>query len=218
VAGFNFRADWRSQLLWPALVLVLGAALAGAGDEITEARRRNQALKHELELARSPALYCIFDLDGRRIQLKSRGMVLENWKVERVHRWGDALPLGAAVLEKKSTLFPPKRTKIKPGAEEEGDTFELDALELKDMPSSFVFYLNGGIRVYVRPKPAKFISRLGGIGRLMAWYIWVPLKNLGHELRRKPFAAVDIALPGKGDAQALYWALADGTKALFLHR
>ena len=216
MADFKSKLGWRSDLLLSALLLIFGGVLAGAGEENPEAWRRNQSLKQELELARSPALYCIFDLAGRKIQLKSRGMVLEDWKIERIYRWGDALPLGAVVLEKKSTLFPPKRSKIKPGADEERDTFELDALELKDMPSSFVLYLNEGIRVYVRPKPVKFVSRIGGIGRFLAWNLWVPLKNLGNELRRKPFAAIDVALPGKEDAQTLYWALADGTKGLIL--
>jgi hypothetical protein len=202
--------------LLPALVLVLGAALVGTGEENREAWGRNQALKQEVELAKSPALYYIFDLAGRQIRLKSRGMLLEEWKIERIHRWGDAPPLGAVILEKKSTLFPPKRTKIKPGTDEEGDTFELDALELKDMPSSFVLYLNGGIRVYIRPKPVNLVSRIGGIGRFLAWNLWVPLKNLGSELRRKPFAAIDVALSGKEEAQALYWALADGTRGLIL--
>ena len=200
----------------PALVLVLGAVLAGAGEEKPEAWGRNQALKQEVELAKSPALYYIFDLAGRQIQLKSRGMVLEEWKIERIHRWGDAPPLGAVTLDKKSTLFPPKRAKIKPGTDEEGGPFELDALELKDMPSSFVLYLSGGIRVYIRPKPANLVSRIGGIGRFLAWNLWVPLKNFGHELRKKPFAAIDVALSGKEDAQALYWALADGTRGLIL--
>jgi hypothetical protein len=141
-------------------------------------------------------------------------MVLEEWEIEGLHRWGDAPPTGAVTLEKKTTLFPPKRTKIKPGTDEEGDTFELDALELKDMPSSFVLYLNGGIRIYIRPKPANLVSRIGGIGRFAAWFLWVPLKNLGNELRGRPFSAIDLALPGREDAQLLYWALADGTKGL----
>jgi len=216
LANFKSKPTRQDKVFLPALVLILGTVLAGAGEEKPEAWRSNQAVKQELDLAKSPALYYIFDLAGRQIQLKSRGMVLEEWQIERIHRWGDAPPLGAVTLDKKSTLFPPKRAEINPGTDEEGGSFELDALELKDMPSSFVLYLSGGIRVYIRSKPANLVSKIGGIGRFLAWNLWVPLKNLGNELRRKPFAAIDVVLPGKEDAQALYWALADGTRGLIL--
>jgi hypothetical protein len=210
------KATRQCSLLLSAIFLLVRAVLAGAGEDASRARERNRALKQELELAKSPALYCIIDLPGRQIQLKSRGMVLQEWKIERFHRWGDAPPMSAVSLGKKSTLFPPKRTKIKPGAEEEGDSFELDALELKDMPASFVLYFDGGVRISIRPKPVKFISRIGGIGRFFSWYLWVPLRNLGNELRGRPFSAFDLALPNKEETKALYWAMADGTRGLIL--
>ena len=216
MAELKSKAGRQTGLLVFALVQVFRAVLTGAGEDTPQSWERNQALKKELELAKSPALYYIFDLAGRQIQIKSRGMVLKEWNIERLHRWGDTPPPGAVTLEKKSTLFPPKRTKIKPGTDEEGDAFELDALELRDMPSSFVLYLKGGIRIYIRPKPVSLLSKIGGIGRFAAWYLWVPLKNLGNELRGKPFSAIDLALPGKEETQTLYWALADGTRGLIL--
>jgi hypothetical protein len=180
--------------------------------------RLNQLLKEELSLAKTPALYFIFDLEGKSIMLKSRAMVLQEWKVESVHFWGVEPSLKDLTVVKKSALFAPKRKKIMPGAaEQQGEKFELEALELKDMPSTYVLYLSEGIYLYIRPNPQKFISRLGNIGHLFNWYLWVPLRNLGFELGKKPFTAIDVKLANKEDAQALYWALAEGTKGVVFY-
>jgi hypothetical protein len=206
IRGWGFRALLVFCLLYSSFP-------AWAGDQT--ASLQNRLAKEELLLAKSPALYFIVYLKSKAIALKSRGMILQEWKVQSLHAWGDAPPLGALTLAKKSTLFPPKRTKIKPAAnEEDAATFELDALELKDMPARFTLFLSGGIRILVRPKARGFFPRLGNFGHLIAWNLWVPLKNLSFRLRKKPFAAIDIKLEKKADGQALYWALPDGVKGL----
>lgn len=177
-------------------------------------QKQNQLLKEELALAKTLALYFIIDVERKNISLKSRGVLLEEWKIENCRFWGDYPLLKTLTLIKKSTLFPPKRSKIKPGAAEEGNSFELEALELRDMPSTYVLYLSEGVCIYIRSKATKFISRVGNVRHLFNWYLWVPLRNLRHELRKKPFTAIDIKLGDKEKAQALYWALADGTKGL----
>jgi hypothetical protein len=52
------------------------------------------------------------------------------------------------------------------------------------------------------------------LGHLSVWNLWLPLKNLSFELKKKPFAAIDIRLEKKEDGQAIYWALPDGVKGL----
>jgi hypothetical protein len=203
----------RTKIILSLFILFFVYA-SGFAEEKPSPLRLNQLLKEELSLAKTPALYFIFDLEGKTIVLKSRGMVLQEWKIESVRSWGDQPLLKTMTLVKKSTLFPPKRQKIKPGAAEEGDTFELDALELKDMPSTYVLYMSEGTYLYIRSKPEKFISRVGDIGHLFNWYVWVPLRNLGFELQKKPFTAVDVKLGNKEEAQALYWSLADGIKGI----
>jgi hypothetical protein len=186
---------------------------AWGGDQV--ASHENRLAKEELLLAKTPSLYFIFYLKSRVIALKSRGLILQEWKVQSIHAWGDTPPLSALTLDKKSTLFPPKRTKIKPASsEEEAATFELDALELKDMPSRFTLFLSGGIRVSVRPKARGFFSQLGNFGHLIAWNVWVPLRNLSFRMGKKPFGAIVIKLEKKEDAQAVYWAFPDGIKGL----
>jgi hypothetical protein len=204
--GGNFRRLAAFCLLW--------APLPALGGDQT-AYLENRLAKEELLLAKTPSLYFIVYFKSKVIALKSRGITLQEWKVQSIQAWGDGAPLGALTLEKKSTLFPPKRTKIKPAAnEEEAATFELDALELKDMPSRFTLFLSGGIRVFVRPKARGFFPRLGNFGHLLAWNLWVPLKNLSFQLRKRPFAAIDIKLEKKEDSQAVYWAFPDGIKGL----
>jgi hypothetical protein len=195
-------------------VVLLSSLPAGGGDQT--ASLENWLAKEELLLAKTPSLYFIVFLKSKVIALKSRGLTLQEWKVRSIHAWGNPPPLSALTLEKKSTLFPPKRTKIKPAAnEEEAATFELDALELKDMPSRFTLFLSGGMRVYVRPGAKVFFPRLGNFGHLIAWNVWVPLKNLFLQIRKKPFGAIDVELEKKGDAQSVYWAFPDGIKGLF---
>jgi hypothetical protein len=192
--------------------LFLTAALRG--EEPSAPLLRNRLLKEELALAREPALYFIISLKARTLALKSRGLILQEWRIESVHRWGDAPPLQSLVLEKKSTLYPPKRREINPAAESAASTFELEALELKDMPSKFVLYLDRGVAVYFRPKPRNFLSHLGNVGHLVFWNLWLPLKNLSSKLKKKPLVAIDLGLAGKEDVQAMYWALPDGVKGL----
>ena len=197
-----------------AVVCVLSSSVPAWGADQT-ASFENRLAKEELVLAKTPSLYFIVYLKSKMIALRSRGMTLHKWEVESIRVWGDAPPLSALTLEKKSTLFPPKRAKIKPAAkEEEAATFELETLELKDMPSRFTLFLSGGIRAFVRPNAGGFFPRLGNLGHLIVWNLWLPLKNLSFELKKKPFAAIDIRLEKKEDGQAIYWALPDGVKGL----
>ena len=203
-----------SGWVFPVLAAILAfvsAVPARGGDR--EPYLENRLAKEELALAKTPALYFVVRLNSKKISLKSRGMDLAEWSIESLHAWGEPPPLGVLTLEKKSKL--PERTKIQPASsDEEAATFELDALELKDMPSKFTLFLSGGIRVYVRPKAKGFFPRLGSFGHFLAWNFWVPLKNLALKLRNKPFTAIVIRLPSAEDGQAVFWAFPDGIKGL----
>lgn len=171
--------------------------------------------QEELQLAKTPSLYFIISLKSRTIALKSRGITLREWGIDGLHAWGDPPSPEPVTLRKKSTLFPPRRNKIKPAANEDAEsTFELDALELKDMPSRFTLFLSGDLRIYVRAKAGGFLPRLGNVGHFFAWHVWAPLTNLVFELRKRPFAALEIVLPRKEDSQTLYWAFPEELKGL----
>lgn len=196
------------------LFCLLWASLPAVGGDRT-AYLENRLAEEELLLAKTPSLYFIVYAKSKKIALKSRGMTLQEWTVKSLHDWGKGAPLSALTLENKSTLFPPKRKKIVPAAkEEDAAAFELDALELKDMPSRFTLFLNGGIRVHFRSTARGFFPRLGNFGHFLAWNFWIPLQNLSCRLKKRPFAALDIRLGKKEESQAIYWAFADGIKGL----
>jgi hypothetical protein len=198
----------------------------------------DRLLREELALAKSPSLYFILYLKSRTMSLRAGGLTLKDWKVARVHAWGAAPLLEALTVEKKSTLHPPKRIEIIPTAddqtaatqpdqkkaepektakkedEQKNASFELDALELKDMPPVFTIFLSDGTRVSIRPKAHKLFPRIASFGHSLSWYLWVPLKNLWYHLKKKPFTAIDITLETKEDVQSIYWSLADGAKGL----
>lgn len=196
------------------LLIMLSFRIPVYGEKSLSPGIKNQLLKEELALARTSSSYFIINLRSREVQLKAGGLTLREWKIEGLRRWGDPVPLQAITLEKKSALFAPKRKKIKPGADQGGETFELEALELKDMPSSFSLDMDRGLHVYIRPRPDNFLSGAWEIGRFLRWYTWVPLKNLWFEVRKKPLTALDIRVSTKGEAKSLYWALIEGFKGL----
>jgi hypothetical protein len=194
---------------------------------------QDRFLREDLALAKSSSLYFVIQLKSGTMSLRAGGVTLKEWKVVGVRLWGGPHPLEPLTIEKKSTLFPPKRTEIKPATEEEEEqaqaqaakagqktedekpkTPELEALELKDMPASFMLLMSDSTRVYFRPKAHKFLSRVASFGHSLSWYLWVPLKNLWLRLNKKPFSAIDIKLESPEDCQSIYWSLAEGAKGL----
>lgn len=184
------------------------------GEKAQSEVARNKLLREELSLARAPASYLIFDLSQKSIQLKARGMTLREWKVEKIRTWGNPAPLKAITLKKKSALFAPKRKKIKPGEAQSGDTFELNVLELKDMPSTFVLSMTGGLVIYARSGAGNLFTRVSSFGRSLKWYFWLPIKNLWLKLRKKPLACLDLRLSSPQEAKALYWAIGEGFRGI----
>ena len=175
---------------------------------------KNKLLKEELTLARTPASYLILDLPQKSIRLKASGMTLREWKVEKIRTWGNPASLQVITLQKKSALFAPKRKKIKPGNAQSGDTFELNILELKDMPSVYVLSMTSGLAIYVRSGSGNFFTKMASLGRSLKWYFWLPLKNLWLKLRKKPLACLDIRLSSPQEAKALYWAIGEGFRGI----
>ncbi len=196
------------------LLALLSISSLVPGKEIISPGIKNILLKEELTLARASSCYFIIDLQARMIRLKARGKTLREWKIDGLRRWGDAVPLQAVTLMKKSALFAPERKKIKPGSNRQGETFELEVLELKDMPSSFSLFMNRGLHVYIRPKPDNFFSRALEVSRFLRWYTWIPLKNLWSEVKKKPLSALDIEVSSRKEAKSIYWALLEGFKGL----
>lgn len=175
-----------------------------------------QFLEAELSLATSSDLYFIVDIKEKRIGLKAKGIFLRTWKMEKIRLWGDPVLSNPIPLVKKSALFPPKREEMKPNETTAEDTFKLEALELKDMPSSYRLSLERNISVYIRPKSKAWTSFFGKIGFTMRWHLFPPLRTLWSKVKKKSFTAFDITLENKEESKSFYWAVGENSPFIIL--
>jgi hypothetical protein len=183
----------------------------------------NQVLGQELGLAKVPSFYFILNLAEKKLAIKSRGIILREWQLKRVRYWGKPVPSKPLAMIKKTAPFIPQRKSIKPGAakiqdktKEKQDKFELEVLELEDMPYAYSFYLEGNISVSIRPKAVGFPSFLGGVAHSFKWYFFNPIKTLWLALRKQSYATIDLSLESRKEAQALYWSLLEGLKGIII--
>ena len=205
------------------LTVIFAAAIVLAAQ--AGLREENKFLESELKLAKKPGIYVVFNLEESRVLIKAKGMTLKDIAVGDARLWGaSGLPVSPLKLIKKSTLLTPKRTEIKPKKEEESEeeeepgsdssgTFELDALELKDMPSSYRLVLEGGVRILIRPKAEGFFGKVVDIFRTILWYVTKPVESAWNAMMRRPFAAIEIEI-AKQDARHLYWSFPEGSEAI----
>ena len=199
------------------LVLLLGAttaALFGQGPDKASLVHAQKGLTAESELAKEPKFYFVLDVRQRSLELKVKGMALRSWKLKSMRFWGRPAFSKTVQLVRKSTLNPPQRNVIKPGeaAETAKDPakFELEALELKDMPKSFSLEFNNGLRVSVTAGS----KGLKAVAEEVAWYGVLPVRNLVQTMNGKPLTEIELAFANDKDAQAIYWSFFEGIKGL----
>jgi len=201
--------------------------------------KENRFLEEELSLARSPQYYFVINLKDRMVEIRARGIVLKSWAASGIRYAGNPVPIKAAALVEKSTLNPPERKMIKPPenpqqtekkqdrkavAEESKqesaetstaasyETFELEALEITDMPDSYELILDNGLKISIRTKTG-VKNRMLQLAEIMRWHAWIPVSNfLFH--RKEPRPRLLLYFDSKRDAQGIYWALIDGIKGL----
>jgi len=198
------------------IFIISPICIAAIPEAVHSLEAENQLLKSELELAKKPHIYFIFDSEKATISLKSRGMEFKKMKIEDIKFWGAPVNARAYTLLKRSSLFKPKREKIKPQKTEkpkETKTFEIKALELEDMPTSYRLTLNEGIVISVSAKSSGVISALSNTVHRINWYLSRPILTLWNSVRGKPFTAIYITLT-KEDARSLYWHFPEGTKCI----
>lgn len=171
-------------------------------------------LESELKLAKKPGLYFIFDLKDKRISLKARGILLKEWEVKQVRYWGNSVAVKPISLTGKMTILPPKRERIEPGESDENAKYELKALELDDMPSSYTLFLAEGIFLYVRPEAKGWVSIFPMTLSTLKRHTLFPLKTVWFSVKKKPFTSIDIVLNDKKESQILYWAFTERTECI----
>jgi hypothetical protein len=172
--------------------------------------KENSFLKAELQLAKSPKVYAIFDLGGKRIMLKAKDVVLKEFPVESCTQWGAWVRPKPLALLGKTALLKPGRKEIKPKTDDEEDTSEPLALQLDDMPVRYRLKFDDGIRIYVRPKSVGVITTLINLlSSLKSVLVIRPLGTLWNGLHRENFTEIAVYLDEK-DARSLYWSFQEG--------
>ena len=198
-----------------ALALALASAAApGFAEKAPVAGSPNPLLEAELELAKRPEFYFMMNLGEKTIELKVRGFVLRKWSPARIRAWGAPVAFGAVSLARKTALDPPQRRVIKPGEPETVSSkpgeFELQALEVKDMPPEYTLELEDGTIISV-VTPAK---GLGRVRRDIKWFVGLPLRTLSLKRHKKTMTLIEMSFSEPIEGQAMYWALTEGLKGL----
>jgi hypothetical protein len=194
------------------LLLLVYSASADAASPAGDGRTagRNSRWQPEYQLAKTPQIYLIFELVGRKILIKARGVVLRELLIESYSVWGTPVQPKPLALVSKSAIRKPKRTEVKPAQKEEKDPSAFPAIQVEDMPARYRLNFDEGIRIYVRPKSeGMLVTVLNLFSFLKSNLITRPIGFLWNELHGENFTEIAVYLNEK-DARSLYWAFQEG--------
>jgi len=218
--------------------VVLAAVANGAAVDRTALAKKQAALATEYGLAKESSFYFVLDVLGRKLELRVRGMVLRSWPLQAMRFWGSPGFAGTVELVRKTTLKAPERIVIKPGDTAEAQPapapapakpaaksapapaapaeFDLEALELKDMPKRFTLDFDNGLHVTIKAEDAASRGLAGSLSDGLRWYIGLPLRNLFGSREGKRISELELTFEQGQDAQAIYWHFFDGIKGIIL--
>jgi hypothetical protein len=216
-----------------AAIAAAGLAVLGwaAVPDKAALAKKQAALNAEYGLAKDAKFYFVFDVAGKKLELRVRGMVLRTWPFQAMRFWGQPDFVGTVELTKKTTLKAPERIVIKPGESEliapapgakpaaPGATaadYDLEALELRDMPKRFSFDFDNGLHVTVKAKGSGSSGLVGSLKEAWRWYVRLPLEHLFGARRGQGQSELEIVFNDGKDAQSIYWHLFDGIKGIIL--
>ena len=205
----------KTWLIFLFPILSLGLIMAESGPGQQQLISEEKLLESELTLAKASPAYVLINTGTGKTQLKARGMVLREWNIVGSGRWGFPFTTEPRQLLEKNALLSPRREEIKPGGgEAAGDSFELQALELSDMPESFAAILSNNIRIHVKSSPGGtgLVPRRAAdsIRRLFLY----PLRTIISSLRGEDFSVLELEFESGTEVQAFYWALQPDTSFL----
>lgn len=199
------------------IALALGVAVSPAAPlvrETTGAAPENRVIEEEWAMAKTADFYFMINLGARTIDLKARGFILKRWTPDRVRFWGAPVAFKTVYLARKTALTLPQRRVLKPGEPDTVSTkpgqFELEALEVKDMPRAYTLELADGTRISVAPR----VKGLFAFWKDIKWYIGLPLKTVKLGLKKKTMTLIEFGFEDPREGQAMYWALTEGLKGL----
>jgi hypothetical protein len=216
--------------------LVCAGPVAAGADKAGLAKKQN-SLSAEYSLAKDSTFYFVLDILGRKLELRVRGMVLRSWPVKAMRFWGRPELSGNVELVRKTALKAPERIVIKPGgdakkveaapaaapkpagtsaAPSNPAEFDLEALELKDMPKKFSLDFDNGLRILIKAKTGSSGGLLGSMREGWGWYVDLPLRNLFGPRTGKGLSELELTFDNDKDAQSIYWHFFDGIKGIVL--
>lgn len=196
-------------------------ALPAAADELADLQLANQRLRSEFELARKKQIYFIFDFEQNQVLFRASGLTVARLPINEVRFWGQPPAEKTRTLALKEAKKAPEREKIKvekevaeakaptpppPPAPESGTAeekpkkFELQALELDDMPTEYRLVFDDGMQVVVRS------AREGLQGTLerLWWNVSRPLISDWLFTKGKTYTEVRLIMAER-EARLLYW-------------
>lgn len=173
---------------------------------------QNQVIEKEIKLSRNPVIYFVFDMPENKIYIKSRGINLKEINIQKSGYWGSPIAVSTLKVKNKSTLIKPERETISPGSNNK-DSFELDALELTDMPSRYKIVFESGVTVFIRPLQDGFFSAIGNAFYESSKFLVRPVSMILKTLKGAPLTTFDIVL-NENDARAIYWSLSENSEVI----
>jgi hypothetical protein len=222
------------KILFFAFLVLQPVSLANAG-----VAERNNFLTQLLSLAEKPKQYVILDAQAGKISLMIRGIVLREWKVDKLELSGEPIPLKPFPLINKSIQMVQLRhqvniddesednasdkTSIDKNADNKGSNgdksknkFALIALEVDSMPTDYQLFFDEGITINVRSKAEGYNATFKeNIDRLKSYFFAV-IHEVWPSNDEKKSTGIDVFFKDKTEAQALFWAFSEGTECLFL--
>jgi hypothetical protein len=206
----------KKMLLATFIVTVFAAGTTA--DERAGLFWRNKTVEAELALAKTNAVYFIVDETGSVIQFKAKGVVLREWKMARFGCRAPAWPIVSTALISKQAIVAPKRKHIDPQKAEEIGSYELDALESKDMPADFVMTLENDLKAHVSSEKENLVSLLSHWELSLQQAIFEEAQSIWWSAFRPRARMIQIRLAEPGEARTLCWSLSNGMKGLILFK
>ncbi|MEN6560663.1 MAG: hypothetical protein ABFD52_07805 [Acidobacteriota bacterium] len=215
-------------------------ALAGPvpGAEIDRAAlgKKQETLTAEYGLAKDAKFYFVFDVRGHKLELRVRGMVLRSWPIVGMRFWGRPEFSGMVELTRKTTLKAPERIIIKPGQEEAlvkvpapapkpgaaaaaapvAADYDLEALEIRDMPTRFSMDFDNGLHVSLAARSGEAPGLIARLKEAWRWYIALPLGDVFGRDRQKARPVLELVFEDEKAPQGIYWHFFDGIKGIIL--
>ena len=201
------------------LILVgLALALSLSAQEGKQLFWQNAVLEAELALAKSSSAYFLIDEEKTVIQFKAKGVILREWKIERMRCRPTAWPVLSVTLQKKEALVIPQRKHIDPKKAEEIGSYELESLESKDMPSEYILTLDVGSRIRILSVKEKFLALLSHWEISLQQALYEGAKYIWWAAFKPKVRMIHIRMVDESEAKTLCWSLFNGMKGLILFK